>query len=424
MIEPGKPSARVDPSMAASPPTRLDSYQRKLFVFLGVATFFEGFDYVALSQLVPALRAEYQLSVSEGGLLLAVTGFGAPLSYVLIRRADVVGRRRMLSYTIAGYTLFSLLSGFAPSAWLFGAAQLFARAFLLAEYALSMVYVTEEFPADRRGFAVGIIQGMNSLGSIVCAGLVPMLLKTPAGFRSVYFVGAIPLCILIWLRRNVRETGRFTRLKESGQLPRPDLLRIFRTPHRRRLPLLATIWSLTYMCCYVSILYWKEFAVQERGLVDKQTSLALMIAALVSLPLVFGSGKLLDAIGRKRGAVIIFGVASASAILAFVPHNFWLLTAGLTGVIFASSASLPLLTAFTLELFPTELRADGFGWANNLLGRIGYVGGPFLVSQIAQHHGYSHTIAATAIFPMIALVLILTRLPETGNRELEDTSAL
>ena len=404
--------------------TPLDSYQRKLFVFLGVATFFEGFDYVALSQILPSLRAEFQLSVSESGTLLAVTGIGAPLSYGLILWADVIGRRRVLSYTIAGYTLFSLLSGFAQSAFQFGAAQICARAFLLAEYALSMVYVTEEFPADRRGFAVGVIQGMNSLGSIVCAGLVPLLLQTPQGFRTVYFVGAVPLCILIWLRRNVRETQRFERLRASGPLPRPDLFRIFRTPHRRRIPLLATIWSLVYMCTYVCVMYWKEFAFQERGLTDKETSLALMIAALVSLPLVFGSGKLLDVIGRRLGAVVIFSVASLSALLAFLPHDFWLLTAGLTGVIFASSASLPVLTAFTLELFPTELRANGFGWSNNLLGRVGYIGGPWLVGLIAEHQGYSRTIAATAIFPLLALALILLRLPETGNKDLEETSAL
>lgn len=405
-------------------PTPLDPYQRKLFVFLGVATFFEGFDYVALSQILPSLRAEFQLSVRESGTLVSVVGIGALLSYALIRRADVIGRRPVLSYTIAGYTFFSLLSAFAQSALQFGLAQLCARAFLLAEYALSMVYVTEEFPADRRGFAVGVIQGMNSLGSIVCAGLVPLLLKTPQGFRMVYLVGAVPLCILIWLRRNVRETERFSRLVESGQLPKPDLFRIFRTPHRRRIPLLATIWSLTYMCTYVALTYWKEFAFQERAMTDKETSLALMIAALGSLPLVFASGKLLDVVGRKRGAVVIFSVASLSALLAFLPDNFWLLTAGLTGIIFASSASLPVLTAFTLELFPTELRADGFGWSNNLLGRIGYIGGPWLVGMIAQHHGYSRTIAATAIFPLLALALILTRLPETGNRDLEETSAL
>jgi putative MFS transporter len=251
-----------------------------------------------------------------------------------------------------------------------------------------------------------------------------MLLKTPFGFRSVYFVGAVPLLILIWLRRNVRETTRFQELSKSARAP-TDLFRVFRTPYGRRIPLLACIWGLTYLCTYVIVLYWKEFAVQERGLTDKQVSLALVIAALGSLPLVFGSGKLIDAIGRKRGAVVIFCAASASTLLAYLPHDFWLMTLGMVGAIFSASAVLPVLNAFTLELMPTELRADAFGWSNNVLGRLlGYVPGPFLVGWISEYYGYGPTLAGTAIFPLLALVLILARLPETSGKELEEASAL
>ncbi len=408
---------------AQTEPTKLSPYQRKLFVFLGVATFFEGFDYVALSQIIPSLRETFALSKAEAGTLLSVTGIGALLSYGLIRHADIAGRKRMLSYTIAGYTVFSLLSACAQSAWQFGLAQLCARAFLLAEYALSMVYIIEEFPKDRRGFAVGIVQGLNSLGSIACAGLVPILLKTELGFRMVYLVGAVPLVILIWLRRNVRETNRFLELQASGQ-PKQDLFRIFRTPYKKRIPLLASIWALTYLCTYTVILYWKEFAVEERGLTDQQVSFALMIAALGSLPLVFASGKLLDAIGRKRGAAVIFVSASLATLFAYVSRDFAWLTLGLTGGIFAASAVLPVLTSFTLELFPTELRADAFGWANNVLGRVGYVLGPFLVGVFAESYGYGPTIACSAVFPLLALALIYARLPETRGKELEETSAL
>ena len=33
--------------------TRLDGYQWRLLAFLSVATFFEGFDFMALSQILP-----------------------------------------------------------------------------------------------------------------------------------------------------------------------------------------------------------------------------------------------------------------------------------------------------------------------------------------------------------------------------------
>src|SRR5262245_29636975 len=114
----------------------LTPYQRKLFVFLSVATFFEGFDYIALTQLLPSIRAEYGLSYPEGQFLVSLINVGAVAAYALIRYADVAGRRPVLSITIAGYTVFSLASGFAPNGLSFGFLQFLARMFLLAEYAV------------------------------------------------------------------------------------------------------------------------------------------------------------------------------------------------------------------------------------------------------------------------------------------------
>jgi putative MFS transporter len=402
--------------------TPLTSYQRKLFVFLGVATFFEGFDYIALTQILPSLRREFGLSESQGGMLVGIIGVGAILSYPVIRQADVVGRRKILGITIIGYTLFSLASALTMNAWQFGAAQLCARIFLLAEYAVSMVYVVEEFPADRRAFAVGVLQGMNSLGSIVCAGVVPLLLRSPWGFRSVYVVGALPLLLLAWSRRGVRETTRFT--ERDASVAQPSIFHIFRTPYRARIPLLATITALTYLCTYIVVTFWKEFVVAERGFDDAMVSRAVMLAAVGSLPLVFYSGKLLDVLGRKPGAAVIFVAASGSTLLAYLAHGFWPLTLGLMGGIFAASAVLPVLTTYTLELFPTELRADAFGWSNNVLGRVTFVLGPPAIGFAAERYGFGPSVACTAIFPLLALFLIVTRLPETSGKELEEASAL
>jgi len=334
-----------------------------------------------------------------------------------------VGRRKMLSITIAGYTVCSMLCAAAPNVYLFGAAQLLARAFLLGEYALSMVYIAEEFPADRRGFAVGIMQGLSSLGAIVCAGLVPTLLKTPWGYRTVYVAGSLPLLLLIWLRRGVRETKRFEALQAEGR-PRGALFAVFRSAYRRRVFQLGLIWGLTYLSTYLSITYWKEFALAERGLDDVQVSRVVMIAALGSLPLVFSIGKLLDIVGRRRGAIVVFSCITASTLIAYNAHDFWLLTLGVTGTFFSASAMLPVLNSFTLELFPTELRADAFGWSANVLGKLSYVLGPLAVGFAASRWGYGLAISALSFGPLVALVLILLQLPETNGRELEDTSAL
>jgi putative MFS transporter len=403
--------------------TPLTSYQKRLFFLLGVATFFEGYEYVALSQLLPTLRAEFALSEGQAGIMVSAIGTSSLLAYLLIRRADVSGRRRILAITIAGYTLTSVLCALAQDVWQFGAAQLAARSFLLAEYALSMVYIAEEFPADRRGFAVGVMQGLNSFGSILCAGVVPQLLKTPWGFRSVYLVGALPLLLLIWLRRGVRETARFEEVAAAG-IQQGDPFAIFRSKYRARMLLLATITGLTLVCTYLAITYWKEFVMQERGFDQAMAARAVMIAAVGSLPLVFFSGRLLDVVGRRVGSAVLFSLVSASVLTAYTAHDFWILTVGLTGAIFGASAVGPVLNTFTLELFPTALRADAYGWSYNLLGKTGYIIGPLVIGYGAERWGYGPSMSVLTLCPLLALVLIWTRLPETSNRELEDTSAL
>ena len=80
--------------MSRPPLTPLTPYQWKLLGFLSVATFFEGFDFMALSQILPNMREEMELSIAQAGILLSVINIGTLVAYVLIRKADAWGRRR------------------------------------------------------------------------------------------------------------------------------------------------------------------------------------------------------------------------------------------------------------------------------------------------------------------------------------------
>ena len=51
------------------------------------------------------------------------------------------------------------------------------------------------------------------------------------------------------------------------------------------------------------------------------------------------------------------------------------------------------------ELFPTDLRGDAFAWANNFLGRIGYVLSPIALGWIAESSGWGPVLAWTANDP-------------------------
>lgn len=399
--------------------------RRRLLVFLSVATFFEGYDFLALTQILPTLRAEMGMSPADAGLLLGGINVGTVLSFLLVRRADRVGRRPVMMWTIIGYTIFTGLTALCRDPWQLFVAQLFARLFLIGEWATSMVYAAESFPAERRATVIGVIQAFSSLGSIVCAGVVPLLLKTELGWRSVYVVGVVPLVLLALARRDLPETPRFVAARAAGRtLEGASLLRIWRTAWKSRVVQLAAIWALTYVATQNAITFWKEFAVGERGLSDAEVGASISIAAVASMPLVFASGRLLDAIGRRRGAVLIYSLTVVGIVAAYTLHGRWPLTIALIFAIFGTSAVLPVLNSYTTELFPTDLRGDAFAWSNNLLGRVGYVFGPVLVGQLAAAGmGWGPSVAMTAVFPVFALILILRWLPETRGAELEQTAA-
>lgn len=398
-------------------------YQRKLLVFLSVATFFEGYDFFAITQLLPHLREEFSLGKTGTGVLLGATNVGAILAFFLVRAADRFGRRRLLAITIAGYTLFTITSGLALTVWDYGLSQLLAKVFLLAEWALAMVVAAEEFPAERRGTVIGVIQAFSALGSIVCAGVVPLLVTTHFGWRSVYFVGIVPLAALAYLRRGMQETTRFAATSAADQ--QTDLFHIWRTPYRGAVLRMASIWFFAYIAAQCGISFWKDYAMAEIHLEEQQAGNAIAQAAVVAMPLNFAAGYMIDKIGRRWGAALVFGTGSVSIYLAYTLTSLPALTVALIFAVFSVSSYLPILNAYTTELFPTELRGSAFAWCNNILGRVSYVVAPATVGYLADVTGaYGPVVVWTAVFPLVTTGLVFALLPETKGLDLEATSAL
>jgi putative MFS transporter len=401
----------------------LTPYQRRLFAFLGVATFFEGYDVLALAQVLPNLRADFGLSPSEGGLLVAAVNAGAIAAWAVVRRADRIGRRRTLALTIAGYTVFTAATALAPDPWTFAALQFLARIFLLAEWEVSLVYAAEEFPADRRGLVIGVIQALSALGSMACAILAPVLLATPFGWRAVYAVAIVPLVLLAWARRDLRETQRFEALGGAAR-GRGGFTAVMRGPFAPRVALLGAIWFLSYCCTQCALVFWKEFALAERSWTDADVGRAVALAGVVSMPLVFAAGRLLDVVGRRPGALLIYTTTAVAVAAAYSLEGRWALTAALAFGLFGVAAIPPLVGALNVELFPTSVRGEATAWANNGIGRIAYVLAPVAVGLAAERVGWGAAVRATAVFPLLALALLWWSIPETAGRELEDTAAL
>ena len=100
-------------------------------------------------------------------------------SFFLLLFADRFGRRLLLFVTVLGFGVVTGLTTLARDPLEFTALQTLARFFLLAEYALAVIVIGEEFPARLRGRAIGLLTAFSTIGVMVMAKVQPFVLLAP-----------------------------------------------------------------------------------------------------------------------------------------------------------------------------------------------------------------------------------------------------
>ena len=131
------------------------------------------------------------------------------------RLGDIYGRVRMYNLGFAIFTFFSLLltitwmSGAAAGLWLIVVRvfQGIGAAFLVAN---SSAILTDAFPEDQRGMALGINQAAAISGTFI--GLVLGGVLAPINWRLIFLV-SVPIGLFgtVWGYLQLREVGRRTR---------------------------------------------------------------------------------------------------------------------------------------------------------------------------------------------------------------------
>ncbi len=173
---------------------------------------------------------------------------------------------------MAGSGLCTLLTAWAPGAREIALLQGLAGMFLSAEMVLALVHVAEEFPRERRSLAIGILQGARSLGMFACAAVAPAAIGSGFGWRGLFMAGMVPMFLSVVALVFHRETRRLVAVSVEAARERSPLLRIWRSSCRNRLLIIGTAWCAVFACTRSSVMFWKEFAVAERGFTDAQVA--------------------------------------------------------------------------------------------------------------------------------------------------------
>ena len=134
----------------------------------------------------------------------------------------------------------------------------------------------------------------------------------------------------------------------------------------------------------------------------------------------FVAGWLIDLIGRKYTCAGFYVLAGVSIfflyqITTLAGQYFWMIS-----TVFSFGAANTATHVYASELFPTEIRATGYGWTTNLVGRVTEVVTPMAIGLLIVPLGISWSIGVVAIGPILGALLVLRYAPETKGLTLEE----
>ena len=153
--------------MSTSPPAAHDAaYRRKLLFLLSSATFFEGYDNFVLSFVLALVLVDLGGTEAQAGWIRAIVGLGAAVGFLLSAQADRIGRKRLLLITSSATRSAPPSPRCPPTSPSSRARSSCPRSSSASEWAVAITIVTEEFPSEERGRALGIVTSMNTLGGI------------------------------------------------------------------------------------------------------------------------------------------------------------------------------------------------------------------------------------------------------------------
>ncbi|WP_433295577.1 MFS transporter [Pseudonocardia sp. CA-142604] len=404
---------------------------------IGAGNAFEWYDWNVYATFSVFFASQFFTNTTPGSALLATlavfaVGFIArPFGGLLFGwLADHTGRQPAMTLTVAVAAAGSLIIGLTPTAATIGIAApivlLLARLIQgLAqggELPSAQTYLAEIAPPTRRGLWSSLIYFSGSLGTlagtILAAVLAGHLTHTDMiayGWRIPFLLGGLIGLFAVVMRKRMAETPVFAHATTGP-----------RTPIRRQFfahpTLLLRVIGLTAggtAAFYLWAVAAAPFAIQQRG-TDPSGALWAATAATVLYILVLPLwGALSDRIGRR--AIFVISVVPLGVLLfpleGLIQGQAWQLLVAMGVSLLLGAGASAIAPALFAEMFPTGIRAVGFGVPYSLA--IALFGGtaPYLQAYFDQRH--ETTAFYWWVIALIAVSLVTIVLsPETRGRDL------
>jgi MFS family permease len=371
---------------------------------------------------INTLKKEFGLTNSMAGLIGSATLVSSAAGGIVFGViADRLGRTRTLVYTIV---LYSLGSGGTATAHSFGE-LIFWRAMvgfgLGGEWSAGAVLVSETWPAERRGQAIGWMQSCWALGYMLAAGVTALVLPR-FGWRVLFLTGLAPALLALAIRRGVPEPALWKARPAGG-----SIRQIFQGELGRR-TLAATALTTSVLFAYWGLFTWIPGFLSASA-AEGGAGLSILGTSAWIFPMQAGAflgyvtfGIVADRAGRRPAFLLyVLAAAALTPLYGLAPRlggahseSLLLILGPLVG--FFGSGYFSLFGAMLAEIYPTAVRGAGQGFAYNF-GRALSAFAPFAIGAVADRSGLGAALAWNSGFFLLAAGLIFT-LPETRRAEL------
>jgi len=380
----------------------------------------DAFDVMLFALVLPALIADLGLSKAQAGLLGSVTLVAAAIGGVSFGWvADKFGRTRALMLSVALYSVFTAACGFASNLTQFLAFRVLLGLGMGGEWTSGAALVSESWPSEHRGKALGFMQSGWAIGYALAA-LVAGVVQPRFGWRAVFFAGILPAFFTLWVQQRVKEPEIWRASSRSTE-PSPGFLSIFRSGIAGLTIVLTLMNTCTLFAWWGFNLWLPSYlkASAAQGGIGLSGAAAATFVVVMQVGMWFGYvtfGFVSDRFGRKRSYVTyLLAAAVLLAVYVTIREPRVLLVLG-PFVAFAATGYFSGFGAVTAEIYPTAIRATAQGFTYNI-GRLASAAAPYLVGSLADSRGFGTALLTCSVAFVLAATLWIW-IPETKGRAL------
>jgi putative MFS transporter len=415
----------------------------KVVALIAAGYFFDVIDLIVLGSLIPDMVQSKFATGAEAALIGSATVFGMFIGAAGQGEfSDRWGRKTVYQFNLLVFGVFTILGALAPSVFWLVVCRFIAGVGLGGEQPLAFAYAGEYSPKRIRGRILALVHFIGGACVWPIASLFTLTFRDSIGWRGVWIVIGIG-ALIVWLFRfTLPESPRYLATHGRGKEALDVLERL--GIDKPTEPLAASAASDTKsdpfgvvfkmfpqrviagMICFSAffgvaiglgtwlpnIMTAKGFTITKSLTYTFGMTLAVPCASLFMM-------YALDRFGRKITSIAAFVCAGIMAIVfANAATDTQLLVAGFIMIFFIQVAGNSM-QIFASEVFPTNARASGFGWAAGV-GRLATAGIVPAILWIQTGWGLTAVFVSLAVVLLIAAVSVTQMGPEARQKGLDE----